>query len=329
VLNEYRQDERHRRIKTGISLASVIGETVALRRCGRLMVALCPFHEEKTPSFYVYADHYHCFGCGAHGNVITWLTNARGLPFREALTHLGGTSTQRLEKVTAPSPTRPPREVPNGDADARQRLDRAARIWRDSGTVLGSPAANYLNSRGIENVVTCSDLRFNADCPHPTSTLDRPVRLPALVAAVRGADGRLAGVHRTYLRRDGSGKAQIDPQKASLGPVRGAAVRLAPLEQVLDAGEVVLAEGIESAASAALLLDLPGWAALNATNLAGIVLPRAIQRVLLAADHDRAGLDAARVAWSRLHSEGRTVRIAVPTAEKMDFADVLASRATP
>jgi hypothetical protein len=136
-----------------------------------------------------------------------------------------------LRKAAAPRP-------PKKDArDNQARLERAEQIWRGSETVPGSPAARYLDTRGIGHLATCQDLRFRADCPHPRWALDRPVRLPALVAAVRDTDGQFVGVHRTYLRRDGSGKAEIEPQRASLGPVWGGAVQLSPLEQVLAAEE--------------------------------------------------------------------------------------------
>jgi hypothetical protein len=215
--------------------------------------------------------------------------------------------------------------------DIQRRVERAGRIWWGSGTVLGSPANHYFNARGIGPFVACEDLRFRADCPHPTGTRVRPVRLPALVAAVRGLDGRLLGVHRTYLRHDGSAKAEIEPQKASLGAVRGGAVRLVSLEEVLAVGELVVGEGIETSASAGLLLGLPAWAALSAGNLAnGIVLPQMIRRVMIAADRDaldqhgrRAGQDAARAAWFRLRREGRAVRIATPDPGRGDFNDVL------
>src|SRR5579864_4591893 len=61
-----------RAVKASFSLPELIGQTLPLRRSGRLWTACCPFHREKTPSFYVYADHYHCFGCGAHGDVVAW-----------------------------------------------------------------------------------------------------------------------------------------------------------------------------------------------------------------------------------------------------------------
>src|SRR5215469_3275514 len=76
------------RLKAGINIAAIIGRTIELRRCGRLLVGLCPFHGEKTPSFYVYADHYHCFGCGAHGDVFAWPMRVHRMTFPEAKAHL-------------------------------------------------------------------------------------------------------------------------------------------------------------------------------------------------------------------------------------------------
>ncbi|HAH15823.1 MAG TPA: DNA primase, partial [Chloroflexi bacterium] len=61
-------------IKSRIDLSEVIGARVTLKRAGRLMKGLCPFHQEKSPSFVVYPDEgrYHCFGCGKSGDVFTW-----------------------------------------------------------------------------------------------------------------------------------------------------------------------------------------------------------------------------------------------------------------
>src|SRR4051812_41729708 len=73
------------RILAKTPLLSLIGEHVALTRRASQHVGCCPFHAEKTPSFYVYDDHYHCFGCGAHGDAISFITKKMGLKFREAL----------------------------------------------------------------------------------------------------------------------------------------------------------------------------------------------------------------------------------------------------
>ena len=62
-------------------ITSVIGRRVKLTRSGRNWKGCCPFHGEKTPSFYVYDDHFHCFGCGVHGDVISFVMQSEGRSF--------------------------------------------------------------------------------------------------------------------------------------------------------------------------------------------------------------------------------------------------------
>ena len=73
-------------------LSSVIAPSVKLIRAGREWKACCPFHNEKTPSFTINDEKgfYHCFGCGAHGDAIRFLTDQRGLPFMDAVKELAG-----------------------------------------------------------------------------------------------------------------------------------------------------------------------------------------------------------------------------------------------
>jgi putative DNA primase/helicase len=157
-------------------------------------------------------------------------------------------------------------------------------------------------------------LRFRADTPHPEGG-----RYPALIALVTGPDGTPLAVHRTYLAAHGS-KAPVEPSKASLGPVWGGAIIL---QTLTPESALIIAEGIETAASAGLLMGLPAWAALSAGNLAqGLVLPPEAQRIVIAADPDRPGRIAARDAWLRWTAEGRSVRIAVPNGAG-DFNDLL------
>lgn len=76
-------------LKARVPLASLIGESVALRRDTRgEFVALCPFHPEDTPSFRIYADHAHCFGCGWHGDALDWLRERERMSFPGALSRL-------------------------------------------------------------------------------------------------------------------------------------------------------------------------------------------------------------------------------------------------
>jgi len=62
-------------------IAALIGRSVRLTRSGRESKGCCPFHGEKTPSFYVYDDHYHCFGCGEHGDAISFVMKTTGAGF--------------------------------------------------------------------------------------------------------------------------------------------------------------------------------------------------------------------------------------------------------
>ena len=77
-------------LRTRVTLSSVIMRTTKLQRAGREWKACCPFHDEKTPSFTVNDEKgfYHCFGCGAHGDVIRWMTDQRGLQFMDAVKEL-------------------------------------------------------------------------------------------------------------------------------------------------------------------------------------------------------------------------------------------------
>jgi DNA primase len=82
-------------------LPAVIGRRVRLARSGRQWKGCCPFHGEKTPSFYVYDDHYHCFGCGKHGDAITFVMDSQGASFPEAVEQLAAEAGMQVPKPTA------------------------------------------------------------------------------------------------------------------------------------------------------------------------------------------------------------------------------------
>lgn len=77
-------------LRTRTLLSALINKSVKLVRAGHEFKGCCPFHNEKTPSFYVNDDKgfYHCFGCSAHGDAIRWMTEQRGLPFIDAVKEL-------------------------------------------------------------------------------------------------------------------------------------------------------------------------------------------------------------------------------------------------
>jgi hypothetical protein len=141
-----------------------------------------------------------------------------------------------------------------------------------------------------------------------------------MLAQIRGPRGEALGIHRTYLRPDGSGKAEVSPAKMMLGPSSGGAVRFGQ-----DGRVIALAEGIETALSVSRASRLTVWATLSTSGLKGLILPPApvAEVVIIAADHDEAGLSAAEVVAKRLEAEGRAVSVIYPPNPGADFNDVL------
>jgi putative DNA primase/helicase len=215
--------------------------------------------------------------------------------------------------------TMPPSTPANMARDAAtktRRGDRALALWRGAAPVAGTPAAIYLARRGLSVLVESKALRFRVDTPHPSS---QRLRVPAMIAAVANQSGAIIAVHRTYLNLDGS-KANVDPVKASLAATWGGSVHVNDLDPQRP---LVVAEGIETAASAGILTGLPAWAAISAGNLAaGLVLPREARSVVIAVDPDEPGERAGRAAALRWSGEGRRVRIA-RSCGTGDFNDIL------
>ncbi len=195
------------------------------------------------------------------------------------------------------------------------RQEAALRLWGKSQPLAGSLAEAYLLRRGLRGPWPPT-LAFTPKCWHS----DARDELPAMLAAVaHWPSEQVAAVHRTYLTRDGH-KANVDPAKKSLGFIKGGAVRLAPAGPTL-----ALSEGIETGLAFMAGTGLPTWACLSTGGLRGVVLPTMplAGDVVIAADHDQPGLDAAHDTARRLACEGRRVRIVTPPRAGQDFADLL------
>lgn len=142
------------RIKEKLDIVEEIGAVVSLKKSGKAFKGLCPFHGERTPSFYVFPDKqdWHCFGCGERGDLITFVQKQQSLDFREALELLAERAGIPLEGAFRPET---PEEI--AETSARQRLralNEAAAIWFHH-QLLQSNAAqycrSYLDSRGVSN----------------------------------------------------------------------------------------------------------------------------------------------------------------------------------
>lgn len=136
-------------LRARTSLSALVGKTVKLTRAGREMRGCCPFHNEKTPSFYVNDDKgfYHCFGCSAHGDAIRWMTDQRGLPFMDAVKELAAVAGL---DVPAPSPREAERAA---RAKSLHDVMQAAADWFEQqlGGLDGSDARALLERRGVSD----------------------------------------------------------------------------------------------------------------------------------------------------------------------------------
>ncbi|MFZ4410487.1 MAG: DNA primase [Paracraurococcus sp.] len=128
-------------------LHGLIGRKTRLVRNGRQWKGCCPFHNEKTPSFYVYDDHFHCFGCGAHGDAITFLMRAEGAAFPEAVERLAAEAGMEVPK---PTPQAAARDKRARDLHGVLALAEAA-YRRRLMLPEGRAALDYLRRRGLSD----------------------------------------------------------------------------------------------------------------------------------------------------------------------------------
>src|SRR5438270_728157 len=135
-------------LRARTALSSVIMPSVKLIRAGREWKACCPFHNEKTPSFTVNDDKgfYHCFGCGAHGDAIRFLTDQRGMPFMDAVKELAAKAGM---DVPAPDPRA--QEQAERTATLTDVMAEVARYYTEQlNGLAGADAREYLKRRGID-----------------------------------------------------------------------------------------------------------------------------------------------------------------------------------
>ena len=330
-------------IRDALPLSEIIGQRVALKRQGREHFGLCPFHNERSPSFTVTdgKGFYHCFGCGASGDLFRWLTDHDGLSFPQAVAYaaqLAGISVDirdsrsidhaAIEQRRAEAAARAEARRKEQEADELRRRAIAARIWREALPITGTPAERYLRGRGIE-VELPPTLRYHGATLHRGTGL----RLPALVGGIAVYPSReVIAVHRTFLVERGDGtvtKAPVSKPKSMLGNAWGGACRLAPAAE-----SMAIAGGLETALSVMQEFGLPTWAALSDGGMERVFLPQLplAGEITIGADLDPNGQGeaAADRAFDRHAEDGRRVRIACPPAPvgvtKLDWNDVAQQR---
>lgn len=131
------------RVRAETDIVGLIGEYVKLKRSGRSFVGLCPFHQEKTPSFNVSPERqaYHCFGCGTGGNAVTFIMNYENVSFPEAIKRLAERLGIRIEYTADDDPTKPLVDALELSAKLYEEI-----LWLPEGL----PAQRYLAGRGLK-----------------------------------------------------------------------------------------------------------------------------------------------------------------------------------
>ena len=250
---------------TAAEIAHALG---AASRSGAWWRCVCPVHGSRTGHSATLAlrdgDRGIVVYCHAGCNSRDILAELR----RRRL--LGSSNADRYSAARGPDQGRDP------DNRAR-RIEFARHIWAAAREAPGSPVARFLAGRGITLPVPPS-LRWA-----PSLRRQDGGNGPAMVARIDDLAGRLIGVHRTWLERDAAG-AWRRRDRASLGPIRGGAVRLAPAAETLMIGE-----GIETCLAAVQATALPAWVGLSTSGLTALLLPPEVRHVIILADNDASG----------------------------------------
>lgn len=288
-------------IRAAHPVSAVVGSSVKLKKSGHELVGSCPFHQEKSPSFYVNdaKGFYHCFGCGVHGDVLDFVQAVHGCGLVEAAERLGAGGSP---------PVLVPRPLDRETEPERDTTAEAITIWRAAGPAAGTPVQAYLASRGLLLPIPASirfaQLRYGA----------RGDTYPCLVALVASVENKAIGVQRTFLKQDGSGKADVPKPKLALGRVLGGAIRLAPA-----AAELTVAEGLEDGLTLQQETGKAVWVAAGASMLPSMRFPPGVRLINIGQDNDDAGTREAAKAAESFALDGRSVRVVRPLDGFKDF----------
>jgi putative DNA primase/helicase len=251
---------------------------------------------------------FFCTHCGA-GDGMDLALKYTGLPFQEVASKIDTLLGNIKFEPDKPKPV----------LSEEQRRDALRDVWKASVPVSpGDLVHKYLETRGIDQVEYAKALRFAPALRDG----DGGVR-PCMVAMVgRQGQDRFDTMHRTFLKPDGSGKAEMpSPRKMMPGDLPDGACVM--LSDWTGTGALGIAEGIETAMSASAMFDMPVWAALTAGNLAKWVPPDGCEEVAIFGDNDPkfAGQAAAYALARRLAGKGIPVTVHIPKRAGTDWAD--------
>jgi hypothetical protein len=211
-------------------------------------------------------------------------------------------------RITTPEPPAPKVDL----------LPIVIRILGETEVRDGSLVDDYIRGRGL--VTDSPVLRFHRHLFHKNSGTSGP----AMVAPVQNVDGKIVALHRTWIDPLTTRKANIKPPRMALGPIAGGAIRI---NEAVPGHALLVAEGIETAIAAGMIHHLPVWSAVSGAGLGSLVLPPAIDHVVIAVDNDLnlVGSKQANKLHVRLLAQNprAKVRQALPNSNFKDFNDQL------
>ncbi len=247
------------------------------------------------------------YATGEHGDLLDLIARTRRLDaFRDLLDE-----ARRFLSL-------PQLSTMQGHVPVASRSPAAARrLFASARPIRGTLAEAYLRGRGITDMTDLAALRFHPRCWYRAHDDAPREAWPALIAAVTDLDGRIVGVQRTWLARDGSGKAPLATPRRAMGQLAGHGVRFAVAKPACARAEVMAAgEGLETLlALREIIPGMPMVAALSATHLAMLILPRGLRRLYVAGDNDRAGHRAAGKLAARATENGVEPLLLTPSSD--------------
>jgi putative DNA primase/helicase len=253
-----------------------------------------------------------CFGCWRLGITENWQAkNVRRL-----------STSERLARAKLITQTAKERQREQAMVWAQNRIRNAA-TWNLSKPISeGDPVALYFANRGLGDAWRqCSSVSHLAN--HAYYDQGKLAgRFSVMVAPITSRTGEAVALHRTYLTKDGK-KADVPTVKkltSASASLSGGSIKLfEPVNGILG-----VAEGIETALAASLGSKLPTQAAYSASGLVSFMWPSSVRHLVVFADHDVAGIEAAEKLSQRALIRGLSVKVLTPTTRGSDWLDVWA-----
>lgn len=278
----------------------------------------CPVHDDRHPSLSVDVTEAGQLLCHCHAGC------EQVAVFEEILRLAGHLLNGAEHSFAARAHKTPSLYTTTSASDETQRTTLSGEwltFWRTCRPIRGTAAEEYLRRRCCVLPPTDGDLRFHPQARHFVERKTGPAMVALLTDAITGEARTL---HLTFISADGSGKAAVDPVRLLLPKHRkaGAVCRLWPDESVTTG--LCLAEGIETALSAAHAFT-PVWAAIDAGNLGTFPVLGGIEALTIAADNDDVGLTAADTCAERWEDAGIEAWIVAPDQARADMNDLAAA----